>query len=123
MAHSARGAHIHRVARGLPWVPREVINMAKAAKQQDTTEKPDLKQNEGEGSRTAARRYNQGVEETVRSGHVDEKAEEAKKALEGPEGEELREAEQAAKEPATPAAVREQQEEGEEPSSWLKKVS
>ena len=46
--------------------------------------------NEGEGSRSAARRYNAGVATTLRTGKVPEKAREAEEALEGPEGEELR---------------------------------
>lgn len=49
---------------------------------------------EGEGSYTATRAYNKGVEKTVKSGQVDQKAREAKEALEGPEGEDLRRAEQ-----------------------------
>jgi hypothetical protein len=58
---------------------------------------PEL-QNEGEGSRTAARRYDQGAEETAKHpDQVKKAAEAAKKALEGPEGEELRKAEAQAK--------------------------
>ena len=53
--------------------------------------------NEGEGNRTAARRYNQAVEKTVKSGVVPEKARAAARALEGPEGGELRRAEAQAK--------------------------
>jgi hypothetical protein len=53
--------------------------------------------NEGEGSRTAARRYDQAVQKTVRSGAVATKAREAARALEGPEGSELRRAEALAK--------------------------
>jgi hypothetical protein len=53
--------------------------------------------NEGEGSRTAARRYDRAVEKTVRSGVVAEKAREAARALEGPEGGELYRAEALAK--------------------------
>jgi Fe-Mn family superoxide dismutase len=48
---------------------------------------------EGEGSYSAARAYRQGVEKTVKSGTIEEKAQEAKRALEGDEGDELREAE------------------------------
>ena len=55
-------------------------------------------ENEGEGSRTAAHHYNDGVKATIESGKVPEKADEARKALEGPEGEELRKAEKEAKE-------------------------
>jgi hypothetical protein len=50
-------------------------------------------QNEGEGSRTAAKAYNEGVAKTIQSGKVDQKAHEAEAAIEGPEGEELRRAE------------------------------
>jgi hypothetical protein len=53
--------------------------------------------NEGEGNRTAARRYDQGVEKTVKSGTVPEKARAAARALDGPEGDELRRAEAQAK--------------------------
>ena len=51
----------------------------------------------GEGNPDAARRYDKGVEKTIREGKVDELAEEAKKALEGPEGDELRRAEERGK--------------------------
>ena len=56
-----------------------------------------VQKNEGEGSRTAARRYGRAVEKTVKSGVVAEKAREAARALEGPEGSELRRAEALAK--------------------------
>ena len=59
--------------------------------------KTEPQPNEGEGNKTAARRYNEGVAKTVQSGHVEEKAREAKAALEGPEGDELRRAEKEAK--------------------------
>lgn len=48
---------------------------------------------EGEGSYSAARAYRQGIEKTMKSGKIEEKAQEAKRALEGAEGDELREAE------------------------------
>lgn len=51
----------------------------------------------GEGNPDAARRYNQGVEQTVKEGHVGELAEKAKEALEGSEGEELRRADEQGK--------------------------
>jgi hypothetical protein len=54
---------------------------------------------EGEGSYTAARRYREGLERSVREGRSDELAEKAKEALDGPEGIELREAEDRAKSP------------------------
>jgi len=53
--------------------------------------------NEGEGSRTAARRYDRAVRKTVSSGKVAEKARAAARALDGPEGSELRRAEALAK--------------------------
>lgn len=53
-------------------------------------------ENEGEGSRTAARAYNKDVKETVDSGKVEEKAREAKPESEQ-EKKELREAERAGK--------------------------
>ena len=54
-------------------------------------------QNEGEGSRTAARHYAEGVARTVESGQVDALADKAKAALEGPERKELEAAEAAGK--------------------------
>jgi hypothetical protein len=53
--------------------------------------------NEGEGSRTASRRYDAGVVRSVAAGDSERLAKEAEKALEGPEGPELRKAEAAAK--------------------------
>jgi hypothetical protein len=53
--------------------------------------------NEGEGNKTAARRYNRAVQETVRSGTFVEKARAAARALSGSEGRELRRAEALAK--------------------------
>ena len=50
-------------------------------------------QNEGEGNRTAARRYNSDQKRFVRSGKVEEKAKEAERAVEGKEGQSLRDAE------------------------------
>jgi hypothetical protein len=52
---------------------------------------------EGEGSYTAARHYDEGVERSVAKGDTERLANEAAKALDGPEGAELRKAEQAAK--------------------------
>jgi hypothetical protein len=51
----------------------------------------------GEGNRDAARRYNKGLEKTLKEGHVEELAEKAKKALEGKEGDDLRRAEEQGK--------------------------
>ena len=53
--------------------------------------------NEGEGNRTAARIYNKGVQDFIKSGQVDQKAREAANAVDGPEGRELRQAEDAGK--------------------------
>lgn len=52
---------------------------------------------EGEGSYTAARRYNEGLLRTVRSGKVEELGQQAADALDGPEGPSLRQAEREAK--------------------------
>jgi hypothetical protein len=49
--------------------------------------------NEGEGNRTAARKFNKESREFAQSGKVDAAAEEAKEAVQGPEREELKEAE------------------------------
>ena len=54
-------------------------------------------ENEGEGSRSAARRYDASVREFVESGKVDEAAKKAEEALEGPEAEELKKAEEEGK--------------------------
>lgn len=55
--------------------------------------KDKTQRNEGEGNRTAARQYNQDQQKFVRSGKVEEKAEEARDAVQGAEGKELRDAE------------------------------
>ena len=65
---------------------------------------PSGQPNEGEGNKTAARRYNRGVAETVRSGAYVKKAREAARALSGPEGSELRRAESLAKRGRTASA-------------------
>ena len=52
---------------------------------------------EGEGSYSATRRYDEGVQRSVAKGDVERLAKEAAQALDGPEGDELRRAEQAAK--------------------------
>ncbi len=58
---------------------------------------PRQQPNEGEGNRTAARRYNKATEEYVKSGRSEHAAKEAENALEGPEADELREAEEEGK--------------------------
>ena len=52
---------------------------------------------EGEGSYSAARRYDEGVQRSVAEGDTEKLAKEAARALDGPEGAELRKAAQAAK--------------------------
>ena len=52
---------------------------------------------EGEGSYTAARRYDEGVQQSVAKGNTEKLSKEAAKALDGPEGADLKKAEQAAK--------------------------
>jgi len=55
-------------------------------------------QNEGEGSRSAARRYDRDVERAAKDErHVESAAKNAEEALEGPEGDELRKAEERGK--------------------------
>jgi len=59
---------------------------------QSTRPKGEQK-NEGEGNRTAARRYNQATEKFAKSGRVDEARSKAEEALRGPEHDELTRAE------------------------------
>jgi hypothetical protein len=53
--------------------------------------------NEGEGNRTADRKYREGVRRHVESGASEAAAEEAQDALESAEADELRKAEESAK--------------------------
>jgi len=53
--------------------------------------------NEGEGSASAAKRYDEAARKFAREGEVEEKAEEAKRAVERDEEGELRRAEEAGK--------------------------
>jgi hypothetical protein len=55
--------------------------------------------NEGEGSRTAARHYDDATEEFIREGKVEPAAQRAREAIEGPEAAELRRAEERGKHP------------------------
>lgn len=55
---------------------------------------------EGEGSYTAARRYNEGLSEHIKTHDVESEAEEAREALEGDERQELERAEERGKLPA-----------------------
>jgi hypothetical protein len=57
----------------------------------------DQLQNEGEGNRTADRKYREGVQRHVESGASEPAAEEAERALDGDEAEALRKAEEAGK--------------------------
>lgn len=50
--------------------------------------------NEGEGNKTAARRYNKDQHEFAKSGRVDKAADEAAKAVSGSEHDELERAEE-----------------------------
>jgi len=65
-----------------------------------------LLENEGEGSKSAARRYADSTQEFIQSGKVDEAAHEASEALDGAEGEELRRAEQEGKSRAVGGATK-----------------
>jgi hypothetical protein len=53
--------------------------------------------NEGEGSRTAAKQYNDATEKFVKSGRVDPAAKAAEKAIEGDEAADLARAEEEGK--------------------------
>ena len=65
-------------------------------KQGDTASRPgDKQQNEGEGNKTAARQYNKDQREFVKSGRVDEAADEAAEAVSGSEKNDLQRAEEA----------------------------
>jgi hypothetical protein len=57
----------------------------------------DQSKNEGEGNRTADRKYRESVRRHVESGASQPAAEEAEHALEGAEADELREAEEEGK--------------------------
>ena len=56
----------------------------------------------GEGNRTAARRYNEGLKRTMETKDTEALAEDARRALEGPEGPLLRDAERRAKKGPAP---------------------
>lgn len=53
--------------------------------------------NEGEGNKTAARRYNEKTEKFAQSGKVEQQAREAAQAVEGGKGGELKRAERQGK--------------------------
>ena len=75
----------------------------RAKQQVNNTEHKPAGPNEGEGNRTAARRYDEASREYGESGRSAKAAEEAKAAVEGKRGkavaEELRRAEEAGKKP------------------------
>jgi hypothetical protein len=54
-------------------------------------------ENQGEGNRDAARRYNESVEKHARSGKSEDAAEQAREDVDGPEAERLRQAEREGK--------------------------
>jgi len=56
-----------------------------------------MQENEGEGNRTAARKYNDAARRFVQSGQVQESSEQAKSAVEGSEKTELERAEKVGK--------------------------
>lgn len=56
--------------------------------------------NEGEGNRTAARKYNQEQAEFAKSGRVEKAAQDAARALDGPEAADLQRAVEAGNKPA-----------------------
>jgi len=58
-------------------------------------------QNEGEGNRTAARKYNAETQQAAQNpGRTERQAQDAKRAIDSPEGEELERAEEVGKKPA-----------------------
>ncbi|MGD9544150.1 MAG: hypothetical protein AB7F41_07495 [Methylocystis sp.] len=58
-----------------------------------TAQKHVQPKNEGEGSRTAARQYNEAAKKFAQSGKVDKAAKDAERAIEGDEAKELKRAE------------------------------
>lgn len=58
--------------------------------------------NEGEGSRTAAKQYNDTTKKFVESGKVERAAKDAERAIEGDEAEELKRAEEKGRSHAKP---------------------
>ncbi|MBI1980541.1 MAG: hypothetical protein HYS63_03075 [Methylocystis sp.] len=67
-----------------------------------TAQKDMQPQNEGEGSRTAAKQYNEATRKFVESGKVDKAAKDAERAIEGDEAEELKRAEDKGRAHAAP---------------------
>jgi hypothetical protein len=92
---TTRKTHEHGHACGRPHEPRDAI------RDPNETHESRGEPNEGEGNKTAARRYNQATENYGKSGRVESAAAAAKEALDGPEGAELEEAEEFAKKKAS----------------------
>ncbi len=67
-----------------------------------TEQKDSLPENEGEGSRTAAKEYNDATRKFVESGKVEPAAKDAERAIEGEEAEELKRAEDTGRSHAAP---------------------
>lgn len=67
-----------------------------------TAQNDEQPQNEGEGSRTAAKQYNEATRKFVESGKVDKAAKDAEQAIEGDEAEELKRAEDEGRSHAAP---------------------
>ncbi len=63
---------------------------------------PTPSQNEGEGSRTAAKQYNEATEKFAKSGKVEPAAKAAEQSLDSDEAGELRRAEEERKKHAVP---------------------
>jgi hypothetical protein len=76
----------------LLWHRRRFTEEAEMTEERD--QRNEGPKNEGEGNRTAARRYDEAATRHARSGKAGRQAREAKEALDGPEGEELRRAEE-----------------------------
>jgi hypothetical protein len=74
----------------------KIVRGEEATAMSEPEKKSDTK-NEGEGNRTADRKYREDVRRHVESGASEPAAEEAQKALEGPEADELRKAEDEAR--------------------------
>ncbi|MFO1126079.1 MAG: hypothetical protein U1E25_12995 [Methylocystis sp.] len=67
-----------------------------------TAHKDVQPKNEGEGSRTAAKQYNDATRKFVESGKVDKAAKDAERAIEGEEADELKRAEEKGRSHAAP---------------------
>ncbi|HEY8126268.1 MAG TPA: hypothetical protein VIF88_12730 [Methylocystis sp.] len=67
-----------------------------------TAQNDEQPKNEGEGSRTAAKQYNEATRKFVESGKVDKAAKDAEEAIEGEEAEDLKRAEDEGRAHAAP---------------------